>query len=74
MGKISAVNAYADRHLYLILPVFSMWRMMKYAEKQRMVMVSEIIICSMSASHEPVPDEIGSMEYTQCTSQKHNGL
>jgi len=56
------------------LPVFSMWRMMKYAEKQRMVMVSEIIICSMSASCNPVPDKIGGMEYTQCTGQKHDRL
>ena len=39
-----------------------------------MVRVSEIIICNISASCKPVPDEIGGMEDTQRTSQKHDCL
>ena len=39
-----------------------------------MVMVSEIIICNISASRKPVPDEIGGMEDAQRTSQKHDCL
>jgi len=39
-----------------------------------MVIVSEIIICNISASCKPVPDEIGGVEDTQRTSQKHDCL
>jgi len=49
--------------LYLILPVFSMWRMMKYAEKHSAAMVSEIMSWNnISTSRDPSPYYIGAVE------------
>jgi len=58
-------------------PVFSMWRIRKYAEKQRTVMiiaVTSLIISSMSTSYKSAPDEIDDVENTHRTGYKHEHL
>ena len=60
---------------YRIRPVFSMWRMIKYAEKASTVMAIETINWnSMSTSCNPAPYDIGGMDKSESTDHKHGRL
>jgi len=70
-------EAQHTRGRYLNLPVFSMWRIRKYAEKQRTVMIIAVtsrIMSSISTSCKSAPDEIGDVENTHRTGYKHEHL